>query len=125
MKMKQNPQQPHPPWKLKLQKRLSLIPPLAVSLLLSTEVFMVAAAQFYIRLANAFKPDSVGAKNTLIVYRGKAPRKKKRVETLILYKQRFKAALSIMKFLTPNVGNTFEKMYRGGTPEAINSMPRP
>jgi hypothetical protein len=30
-----------------------------------------------------------------------------------------------MKFLTPNVGNTFEKMYRGGTPEAINSMPRP
>jgi hypothetical protein len=44
---------------------------------------------------------------------------------LILYKQRFKAALSIMKFLTPNVGNTFEKMYRGGTPEAINSMPRP
>jgi hypothetical protein len=44
---------------------------------------------------------------------------------LILYKQRFKVALSIMKFLTPNVGNTFEKMYRGGTPEVINSMPRP
>jgi hypothetical protein len=44
---------------------------------------------------------------------------------LILYKQRFKVALSIMKFLTPNVGNTFEKMYRGGTPEVINAMPRP
>lgn len=46
MKMKQNPQQPPPTELLKLQKRLSLIPPLAVSLLLSTEVFMVVAAQF-------------------------------------------------------------------------------
>jgi gas vesicle protein len=44
--MQQNPQQP-PPAELKLlQKRLSMIPPLAVTLLLSTEVFMVAAAQF-------------------------------------------------------------------------------
>jgi hypothetical protein len=30
----------------KMQKRLALIPPLAVTLLLLTEVFMVAAAQF-------------------------------------------------------------------------------
>ena len=30
-----------------------------------------------------------------------------------------------MKFLTPNVGNSFEKMYRGGTPEIVNSVPRP
>ncbi len=45
-KMQQNPQQP-PPVELKLlQKRLSIIPPLAVTLLLLTEVFMVAAAQF-------------------------------------------------------------------------------
>lgn len=44
--MQQSPQQP-PPAELKLlQKRLAIIPPLAVSLLLSTEVFMVAAAQF-------------------------------------------------------------------------------
>jgi uncharacterized membrane protein len=46
MKMKQNPQQPPPAELSKLQKRLSFIPPLAVTLLLSTEVFMVAAAQF-------------------------------------------------------------------------------
>jgi flagellar motor component MotA len=46
MKMKQNPQQPPPAELQKLQKRLAIIPPLAVSLLLSTEVFMVAAAQF-------------------------------------------------------------------------------
>lgn len=44
---------------------------------------------------------------------------------MILYKQRFKIALSILKFLTPNVGNTFEKMYHSGTPEMINRMPRP
>jgi hypothetical protein len=44
--IQQNPQQP-PPAELKLlQKRLAIIPPLAVTLLLSTEVFMVAAAQF-------------------------------------------------------------------------------
>ncbi len=44
--MQQNPQSP-PPAELKhLQKRLAIIPPLAVTLLLSTEVFMVAAAQF-------------------------------------------------------------------------------
>ncbi len=46
MQMQQNPNQP-PPAKLHvLQKRLSLIPPLGVTLLLSAEVFMVAAAQF-------------------------------------------------------------------------------
>jgi len=44
--IQQNPQQP-PSDELKLlQKRLAIIPPLAVTLLLSTEVFMVAAAQF-------------------------------------------------------------------------------
>jgi len=44
--MQQNPQS-SPPAELKhLQKRLAIIPPLAVTLLLSTEVFMVAAAQF-------------------------------------------------------------------------------
>jgi uncharacterized membrane protein len=44
--MQQNPQQP-PPAELKaLQKRLSLIPPLGVTLLLLAEVMMVAAAQF-------------------------------------------------------------------------------
>ena len=44
---------------------------------------------------------------------------------MILYKLRFKFALSVMKFLTPNVGINFEKMYRGGTPEIINNVPRP
>ena len=44
--MQQNPTQPPPPELKLLQKRLSIIPPLAVTLLLSTEVFMVAAAQF-------------------------------------------------------------------------------
>ena len=44
--MQQNPQQP-PPTELRLlQKRLAIIPPLGVSLLLTAEVFMVAAAQF-------------------------------------------------------------------------------
>jgi uncharacterized membrane protein len=46
MKIKQNPQQPPPAELPSLQKRLAIIPPLAVSLLLATEVFMVAAAQF-------------------------------------------------------------------------------
>jgi hypothetical protein len=45
-KMRQTPQQPPPAQLQKLQKRLAIIPPLAVSLLLATEVFMVAAAQF-------------------------------------------------------------------------------
>jgi hypothetical protein len=45
-KMQQNPQQPPPAEFKLLQKRLSIIPPLAVTLLLSTEIFMVAAAQF-------------------------------------------------------------------------------
>jgi hypothetical protein len=44
--MQRNPQQPPPTELSALQKRLALIPPLAVSLLLTTEVFMVAAAQF-------------------------------------------------------------------------------
>ena len=44
--MQQNPQQPPSVELPELQKRLALIPPLAVSLLLLTEVFMVAAAQF-------------------------------------------------------------------------------
>ncbi len=44
--MNQNPQQPPPAELRKMQKRLALIPPLAVTLLLLTEVFMVAAAQF-------------------------------------------------------------------------------
>jgi hypothetical protein len=44
--MQQSPHQsPHAELK-KLQKRLAIIPPLAVTLLLSTEIFMVAAAQF-------------------------------------------------------------------------------
>ena len=46
LKMQQNPQQPPPAELRHLQKRLAIIPPLAVSLLLSTEVFMVATAQF-------------------------------------------------------------------------------
>jgi hypothetical protein len=45
-KMQQNPQQPPPAELRRLQKRLAIIPPLAVTLLLLTEVFMVAAAQF-------------------------------------------------------------------------------
>ena len=44
--MQQSPQQPPPAELRPLQKRLAIIPPLAVTLLLSTEVFMVAAAQF-------------------------------------------------------------------------------
>ena len=44
--MQQNPQKPPPAELQHLQKRLAIIPPLAVTLLLSTEVFMVAAAQF-------------------------------------------------------------------------------
>ena len=44
--MQQNPQLPPPPELKLMQKRLSIIPPLAVTLLLTTEVFMVAAAQF-------------------------------------------------------------------------------
>lgn len=44
--MQQNPQQSPPSELHHLQKRLAIIPPLAVTLLLSTEVFMVAAAQF-------------------------------------------------------------------------------
>jgi hypothetical protein len=45
-KMQQNPHQPPPAELRKLQSRLAVIPILAVTLLLSTEVFMVAAAQF-------------------------------------------------------------------------------
>ena len=44
--MQQNPQSSPPAGLKHLQKRLAIIPPLAVTLLLSTEVFMVAAAQF-------------------------------------------------------------------------------
>jgi uncharacterized membrane protein len=44
--MQQNPQQPPPAGLRSLQKRLAIIPPLGVSLLLLAEVFMVAAAQF-------------------------------------------------------------------------------
>ena len=44
--MQQNPQKPPSAELPRLQKRLAIIPPLAVSLLLATEVFMVAAAQF-------------------------------------------------------------------------------
>jgi uncharacterized membrane protein len=44
--MQQNPGQPPPARFNVLQKRLSLIPPLGVTLLLLAEVFMVAAAQF-------------------------------------------------------------------------------
>jgi hypothetical protein len=46
VKKQQTPSQPPPPDLQKLQKRLAIIPPLAVTLLLTTEVFMVAAAQF-------------------------------------------------------------------------------
>jgi len=44
--MQQNPQQPPPAELPKIQKRLAIIPPIGVSLLLLAEVFMVAAAQF-------------------------------------------------------------------------------
>jgi uncharacterized membrane protein len=44
--MQQNPQQPPPAEFGMLQKRLAMIPPLGVTLLLLAEVFMVAAAQF-------------------------------------------------------------------------------
>ena len=44
--MQQNPQQKPPENLSKLQKRLAIIPPIGVTLLLSAEVFMVAAAQF-------------------------------------------------------------------------------
>jgi len=44
--MQQNPQQPPPAELPKVQKRLAIIPPIGVSLLLLAEVFMVAAAQF-------------------------------------------------------------------------------
>jgi hypothetical protein len=44
--MQQNPQQPPPAQFSKLQKRLAIIPPLGVTLLLLAEVFMVTAAQF-------------------------------------------------------------------------------
>ncbi len=44
--MQQNPGQPPPAKFGALQKRLALIPPLGVSLLLLAEVFMVTAAQF-------------------------------------------------------------------------------
>ena len=46
LQMQQNPQQPQPADLHALQKRLAIIPYLGVSLLLSAEVFMVAAAQF-------------------------------------------------------------------------------
>ncbi len=44
--MQQNPPQAPPPEMPKLQKRMAIIPPLGVSLLLLAEVFMVTAAQF-------------------------------------------------------------------------------
>lgn len=44
--MQSNPQNPPPAELKKLQKRLAIIPPLGVTLLLSAEVFMVTAAQF-------------------------------------------------------------------------------
>ncbi len=44
--MQQNPQQPPPKRFGILQKRAAILGPLAVTLLLSAEVFMVAAAQF-------------------------------------------------------------------------------
>ncbi len=44
--MQQNPQQPPPEKFSTLQKRIAILGPLAVGLLLSAEVFMVAAAQF-------------------------------------------------------------------------------
>ncbi len=45
--MQQNPQNPPLAELKKVQKRLSLIPPVGVALLLLAEVFMVAAAQFW------------------------------------------------------------------------------
>ncbi len=44
--MQQNPQQPLPKRFVILQKRAAILGPLAVTLLLTAEVFMVAAAQF-------------------------------------------------------------------------------
>lgn len=44
--MQQNPQQPPPAELSKVQKRLSLLPPIGATLLLMAEAFMVAAAQF-------------------------------------------------------------------------------
>lgn len=44
--MRQNPLQPPPAELPRLQKRLAIIPPLGVTLLLVAEVFMVTAAQF-------------------------------------------------------------------------------
>ncbi len=44
--IQENPQQPPPPKFFALQKRLAMIPPLGVTLLLLAEVFMVSAAQF-------------------------------------------------------------------------------
>jgi len=44
--MHQNPQQPPPAELNKVQKQLSALPPIAATLLLMAEVFMVAAAQF-------------------------------------------------------------------------------
>ncbi len=44
--MQQNPQQPPPAELQKVQKRLSILPPIGATLLLIAEVFMVAAAQF-------------------------------------------------------------------------------
>jgi uncharacterized membrane protein len=44
--MQQNPQQPPPAELGKLQKRLAIIPSVGVTLLLTAEVMMVAAAQF-------------------------------------------------------------------------------
>ncbi len=46
LQMQQNPQQPPPAKFGSLQKRVAILGPLAVGLLLSAEVFMVAAAQF-------------------------------------------------------------------------------
>ncbi len=46
MQMQKSPQQPPPVEFGKLQKRAAILGPLAVTLLLSAEVFMVAAAQF-------------------------------------------------------------------------------
>jgi len=44
--MQQNPQQPPPAELPKLQKQLSMLPPIGATLLLLAEAFMVAAAQF-------------------------------------------------------------------------------
>lgn len=46
LQMQQNPQQPPPTEFGKLQKRIAILGPLAVTILLLAEVFMVAAAQF-------------------------------------------------------------------------------